>query len=65
MLLGQGLEPMETLMMTGQVVRSLQGSRYVLLVVSQMGNLLVILGEIYWEEYLVQIVGWRPEKDKL
>ena len=65
MLLGQGLEPMETLMMTGQVVRSLQGSRYVLLVVSQMGSLLVILGEIYWEEYLVQIVGWRPEKDKL
>ena len=40
-----------------KVGRSLEVLKYVLLVVSQMGILMVILGENHWEEYLVQIMG--------
>ena len=45
MLLGQGLVMIEDLLMAVQKLRSLEGLRYVLLVVSQMGSLLVILGK--------------------
>ena len=43
--------------MAGQLLRILKGLKYVLLVVSQMVSMVVILGEINWEEYLVQIMG--------
>ena len=47
MLFGQCLKPMEAILMEGNVVRGMGVLRYVLLLVSQKGGVLVILGEIY------------------
>ena len=46
--MGQGLDLVEALLVEGQMVMSLEGLRYVLLVVYKMGILLVILGKIHW-----------------
>ena len=45
-LFGHCLELMEAILMVVDVVRGMGVLRYVLLVVSQMGGVLVILGEI-------------------
>ena len=46
-------------------MRIMKGLNYVILVVSWMGSLVVIIGEIYWEEYLVQIMGCESRKNIL
>ena len=56
MLLVHDLEAREALLMSVQMVRSLEGFIYVLLVVFQMGSFLVILVKIHCDEELVQIV---------
>ena len=43
----------------------LKGLKYVLLAMYKMGILVVILGEIHWEEYLVQIMGCESGRDRL
>ena len=45
--------------MSGQMVKSIEGLRYVLLVVSKMESFLEILGKIHWEWYLMQLVDFR------
>ena len=55
-LLGEGLDLMESLLMSGRAVRSLEFLSHVLLMVSQIGILLVILGKIHWGEYLVKLL---------
>ena len=44
---------MEAILMEVQMVISIEGLRYVLLVVSQIWIFLVILGKIHWEGGLV------------
>ena len=46
-------------------MRSLKGLNFVLLVVSQMGILVVILGKIHSEEYLEHIMGCEYGRDRL
>ena len=63
MFLSQGQQLMEDILMAGKVTRSLEGSRYAILVVSQMRIFLVILGKStgrstwcgYWAGDLVMI----------
>ena len=47
------------------MVISMKGLKYVLLVLYQIGNIVVILGKIHWEEYLVQIINLESGRDRL
>ena len=52
----QDLELRNSIMMAFQMVKIIEGWRYVPLVVSQMGTLLLILVKVHWVGYLVHIM---------
>ena len=57
--MGQRLQMMKDIFMEVQLMRSMEGLSYVLLLVSQMGSVLLILVKIHWGDYLVRIVYLR------
>ena len=56
MYLVQYLELREAIIMAVKMVSILEGWRYVPLVVSQMGSLMLILVKVHWVGYLLHIV---------
>ena len=46
------------------MVRRLKALKYVILMVSKMGSLVATLGEIYWKDDLMQIMGCEYGRDR-
>ena len=59
MLLIQDIELSEALLMVVYMVIIIEYLRYSILMVSQMGSFVAILGIFCWEGYLIQIVDMR------